>query len=114
MTGFRDALGSNPAQANATLNVLRQILQLAFGSGWRRANPCCYVKRTRHRKKPHATWSEPDIAAFEAEHLLGSRARTALALMLCLDQRSGDTIRMGPQHVRDGYLHAEGNMLPPR
>jgi integrase len=103
--GFRDALGSTPAQANATLNVLRQILQFAFERGWRRDNPCRDVKRIRYGKKPHATWTEEDIEAFEAKHPLGSRARTALALLLYLGQRSGDTIRMGPQHVRDGSVH---------
>jgi integrase len=50
------------------------------------------------------TWSEEDIAAFEAAHPVGSKARLAFALLLFTAQRRGDVIRMGPQHVRDGVL----------
>ena len=51
------------------------------------------------------TWSEADIANFEAKHPIGSRARLALALLLYTAQRRSDVIRLGRQHIRDGAIH---------
>lgn len=99
-----DRMADTPAQANALRNVLRQMLQFAFERGWRDDNPARDVKKLRYTKKPFATWSEDDIAAFEARWPVGSRARLALALLLYTGQRRGDVIRMGPQHVQDGHI----------
>lgn len=99
-----DDRSATPAQANALLNVLRLLLQYAFERGWRRDNPARDVKRLRYVKKPYATWTEADIAAFEDRWPLGTRARLALALLLYTGQRRSDVIRMGPQHVRDGSV----------
>ena len=52
----------------------------------------------------HHTWSETELAAFEAYHPIGSKARLALALGLHTGQRRGDVIRIGRQHIRDGVL----------
>jgi integrase len=53
------------------------------------------------------TWTEEEIAQFEAHHPIGSRERLALALGLYTGQRRGDVIRMGRQHIRDGALHVK-------
>src|SRR5262245_7196976 len=55
----------------------------------------------------HHTWSEDEIAAFEAHHPVGSKARLALALGLYTAQRRGDVIRIGRQHIRDGVLRVK-------
>ncbi|UFN48899.1 tyrosine-type recombinase/integrase [Roseomonas sp. OT10] len=93
-----------PAAARALLNVLRQVLHHAFDVGMRGDVPTRDVRPPRYKAKPHATWTEEDIAAFEAKHPLGTRARLALALLLYTGQRSGDVIRMGPQHVQGGAI----------
>ncbi len=95
-----DAMAETPAQANALLNVLRQLLQYAFERGWRKDNPARDVRRLRYKKKPFPTWTEEDIAAFEARWPRGTRARLALALLLYTGQRRSDVIGMGPQHLR--------------
>jgi len=46
-----------------------------------------------------------NIAAFEAKHQVGSRARLALALLLYTGQRRSDIVQMGRQHIRNGILH---------
>ena len=53
----------------------------------------------------YRTWSEQDIAAFEASHPIGSRARLAFALLLYTAQRRADVLKMGRQHIRDGVLY---------
>jgi integrase len=45
-----------------------------------------------------------NIEQFERAHPIGSRARLALALLLCTGQRRGDVVRMGDQHIHDGIL----------
>lgn len=52
----------------------------------------------------HHTWNEDEIAAFEARHPIGSKARLALALGLYTAQRRGDVVHIGRQHIRDGVL----------
>jgi integrase len=42
-----------------------------------------------------------------ATHPIGSPERLAFALLLNTGQRRGDEIRMGPQHIRDGFLHVK-------
>lgn len=62
------------------------------------------VRRVKYAKKPIRTWSEDDIAQFEARWPSGTRARLALYLMLFTGQRRSDVIRMGPQHVRGNTI----------
>ncbi|MBI0432975.1 tyrosine-type recombinase/integrase [Roseomonas sp. KE0001] len=93
-----------PAAARALLNVIRQAMRHAFDTGMRDDLPTRDVRPPKYQAKPHPTWTEEDIAAFEATHPLGTRARLALALLLYTGQRSGDVIRMGPQHVRQGAI----------
>ena len=104
LRGILEAQSTTPAQANALRNVLRQMLQHGFDLGWRRDNPIRDVRKLKYEKKPFPTWSEDDIAAFEAHWPSGSKPRLALALLLYTGQRRSDVIRMGPQHVRDGSI----------
>lgn len=99
-----DAMQKTPAQANAWLNVMRQLMDFAFTRGWRKDNPTRDVKRLRYERKPFPTWQEDHIALFEARWPTGSRARLALCLMLYTGQRRSDVIRMGPQHIRGGAI----------
>ena len=50
------------------------------------------------------TWTEEDIAQYEAAHPIGSKARLAFDLMLFTGQRPGDARVMGPPNVRNKRL----------
>jgi integrase len=50
------------------------------------------------------TWTEAEIAQYQAHHPIGSRARLAMALLLYTPQRRSDIVRIGPQHVRNGMI----------
>ncbi len=95
---------ATPAQANALLVVLKSMLRFARVKGWRRDNPAADISEIKHEAKPFETWSDDDIAAFEARWPMGTRARLALALMLYTGQRRSDIIRMGPKDVRAGCI----------
>jgi integrase len=50
------------------------------------------------------TWTESDIAQFENHWPIGTRERLAFALLLYTGQRRGDVVRLGRQHIRDGFI----------
>ena len=51
------------------------------------------------------TWTEQEIAAYEARHPIGTKARLALDLMLWTGQRGGDARTIGPGHIKDKRLN---------
>ena len=63
------------------------------------SNPAIGVKRYKSWGEGFHTWSEDEIAKFEARHEIGTRARLAFALLLYTAQRRSDVVRMGWQHV---------------
>jgi len=58
------------------------------------------VRRFKSEGDGIHTWSEDEVAQFEAQHPLGSRAHLALALLLNTGQRLGDMVGIGWQHLR--------------
>ena len=91
---------NTPEAANSLLKVLRHLLDHAIAMNMIGANPAARVKKFKTVGDGFHTWSEHEVAQFEAHHPLGSRARLALALLLCTGQRRSDVVRMGWQHVR--------------
>jgi integrase len=95
---------ATPAAANNLLRMLRMLMRYAIVNDWRRDDPTAGQRAFRIRNGGFHTWSESEIAQFEARHPVGTRARLALALLLYTAQRRSDVVRMGRQHIRDGVL----------
>jgi integrase len=93
-----------PAAANALLKMLRILMRLALDEGWRRDDPTAGVRRIRSKSEGFRTWTDAEIAAFEARWPIGTRERLALALLLYTGQRRSDVVRMGRQHVRGNAI----------
>jgi integrase len=96
---------ATPVAALNWLVTLRVLMTFAVQNGVRKDDPTAGVKRPKIKSDGYATWDEQHIAAFEAKHPIGTRARLALALLLFTAQRRGDVVRMGRQHIRNGALH---------
>ena len=96
---------SQPGTARNFLVTLRGLMQYAINVGLRADDPTVGVRGPKFKSAGFYSWSEEDIAAFEAKHPIGSRARLAFALLLFTAQRRSDVIKMGRQHLRDGMLH---------
>lgn len=56
------------------------------------------------KTRGHPTWTEDEIARYQARHPAGSKARLALAVLLQTGHARADVVRMGRQHVRNGTL----------
>jgi integrase len=93
-----------PAAARNFLSAIRSVMAHCVDLGWRADDPTQGVKRPVIKSDGFRTWTEADIAAFEAQHPVGSRARLALALLLYTAQRRSDVVRLGRQHIREGLL----------
>jgi integrase len=93
-----------PFAARNWLKVLRGLMAFAVSTGLRADDPTQGVKLPKAKAGEIHTWTESEIAQFEAYHSVGSTARFAFGLLLYTAQRRGDVVRMGRQHIRDGVL----------
>ena len=98
------ARAERPGAANWLRKVLRAMMKHAVEIGLRTDDPTRDAEGIRIKSDGHHSWTDAEIAQFERHHAVGSRARLAFALLLFTGQRRGDVIRMGRQHVRDGFL----------
>lgn len=90
--------------ANMLRKRLRALMDFAIRQGMATTNPVVATKPYKVETEGFHTWSEDEIAAYEAQHAIGSKARLALDLMLWTGQRGGDARVMGPPNVRNKRL----------
>jgi integrase len=100
-----NAKATTPGAALNFLGALRALMRHAITVGLRTDDPTVGIRGPKFKSAGFYTWTEADIAAFEAKHPVGTRARLALALLLYTAQRRADVVKMGRQHVRDGLIH---------
>jgi integrase len=87
-----------------SVKTLRAMFEWAVGEGRMPDNPALGVKRVNVKTAGYKSWSEAEIAAFEATHAIGTKARLAFALILYTGQRRGDVVKMGEHHIHNGVL----------
>jgi integrase len=93
-----------PTAAKRFISILRVLLAHGVECGLIERNPAEGIKGPKVKTVGFHSWTEGEIAQFEARHEAETRERLALALLLYTGQRRSDVVRMGPQHVRDGEL----------
>ena len=97
-------MSDRPQAANNLLARLAHLLEFAIDIGMAEANPARGMKGYPKKTPGHHTWTEEEIAQYRRRHEIGTMARLALELLLHSAQRRGDVIRIGPQHIRGGWL----------
>jgi integrase len=105
ITALLGQRASTPAAANHWLRLVKALMAYAVEEGWRQDDPARGIRRVRHQSDGYHTWTEEEIATFEAHHPIGSKPRLALALLLYTAQRRSDVVRMGRQHIRGDKVH---------
>lgn len=85
-------MADRPAAAMDLRKRLRNLFRLAIKLGWRKDDPLAatdtFKLGTWH------TWTDDEIAAFEARWPVGTRQRLAFDLLIYTGQRSGDVRQM--------------------
>ena len=93
-----------PHAARSWLATLRSLCQFAIKRGLLRTDPTRDIKLRSIKSDGFHTWTDDEIAQFEAHHAIGTKPRLAFALLLYTAQRRSDVVRIGRQHIKDGVL----------
>jgi integrase len=97
-------IGDRPEAANRLRKVLRSMMTHAVEAGLRKDDPTRDVRALKIKSDGYHSWTDDEIAQFEAKHAIGTRARLAMALLLYTGQRRSDVVSMGCQHIQDGKI----------
>src|SRR5215468_5153900 len=76
-----------PHAARSWLATLRSLCRFAVKRRYLRVDPTANIKLTSIKGDGFHTWTEEEIAQFEAHHPIGTKPRLALALLLYTAQR---------------------------
>lgn len=79
------------------------LMTFAVKRGFRADNPMLLVDKVEHDRKGYETWEETDIAMFRAYWEIGTTQRLAFEILLNTGLRVSDAVRLGPQHLKDGF-----------
>jgi site-specific recombinase XerD len=86
------------------LLTLKPFLQWAVSMRLIAADPSAGITVKVKESSGHATWSDEQIAQYRAHHVLGTKARLAIELLLAVAARRGDGIALGRRHLKGGCL----------
>jgi integrase len=89
-----------PSVARNCLKAMRPLMRHCIDLGMLKQDPTFGIKLRAIKSDGHPTWTDAEIATFEARYPISSKARLAFALLLYTVQRRSDVIRMGRQHIR--------------
>ena len=103
---IRNEMADRPEAANGLIKALRQVFEAAIEITLVDSNPAAAVKLLKsNNSEGFHGWTIDEVEKYEATHPIGTKARLALALFLYTGQRRSDVVRMGRQHVRDGWIN---------
>lgn len=92
-----------PSSHNRLLSLLRRLLDYAVVLEWIDVSPLQAFKK-RKLGPGYATWTEEQIAAYEATWPVGTVQRTAFDILVWTGQRSNDARAMGRHQIEGGRL----------
>ena len=87
---------------NATRKVLNVLMTFAVDTNARNDNPVTGI--TSYRLGTRHTWTDDQLAAYEARWPLGTRERLAYATLLYSGQRVGDVVKMKRPDAKAGIV----------
>jgi integrase len=103
MSMIEEIGATRPGMANLTTKVMRRLFSYAIKKELREDNP--FVGIESYKMGTHHTWTDAEIAAYEAAWPIGTRERLAFDLLLYTGQRVGDVAAMRRADVRNGAIH---------
>jgi integrase len=59
------------------------------------------------KSKGHHTWTDDEITQYRAYWPFGSQQRLVMEFALETASRRGEVVRLGPQHIKNGWIHIE-------
>jgi integrase len=103
----RDAVADD-GRATAMANAVVKVLRVLFKWATPRHMPVNIARDvdliSRDEREGFHSWTEDELAQFEAFYRPGTRERLAYSVLLWTGQRRGDCVKFGKQHARNGRL----------
>jgi integrase len=100
-----DRRAETPGAANDFLKAMKGLFKFAVDYNHTRFDPTLGVRKLQSQNpEGWHTWTVDEVRQFEARHPVGSKARLALALLLYTGTRRSNVVKLGRQHLRDGWL----------
>jgi Phage integrase family. len=102
---IRDDKAHSPEAANHRVKIISAMFKWAMENKLARHNPAANCKKLDPLNEDgHHTWTEEEIAKFEATHPVGSKARLALTIFRYTGLRVSDVAVFGRQHLYQAVL----------
>ena len=98
-----------PHAARNYFKAIRALCQFAVSVEMIESDPTQGIKRPKAKTEHRRPWTDSEVEQYERAHPIGSKARLGFALGLYTVQRLGDVIRLGPQHIHNGFLTVRQN-----
>jgi len=96
---------STPSQARNFLDAMKGLFRWAKSAGHVAVDPTLTIDNPdRPKGDGFPSWTDEDVAAYEARWEPGTKERVWLAVLLNTGLRRGDAVRVGRQHVKDGLI----------
>ena len=93
---------ATPGAANDVLKKIKILVHFAIDNGWRKDDPTLRIKKFAEGE--FHTWTDEEIATYERRWPIGTRERTAFALLLFTGQRASDVKGMSWQDVENAAI----------
>lgn len=101
---MRDELADRPEAANGFVKALCQVYAFAAEYELAQRNPARDVPDLKAKGDGFHSWRMEEVCRFEEHQPVARKPRLALALMLYTGQRRSNIVRLGPHHVKDGWI----------
>ena len=116
---LRDRKLEFPEAANSRVKAIRQVYKFGVRKKFVPFDLARDVPYIRTASTGYHTWTIDEVGQLsERYHLIGTKARLALALLAFTGQRRSDVVQFGKQHVKNGKLtftqHKGRNRKPKR
>ena len=97
-----------PAAQRNFKKAMRGFLDFCMAQNLIKVDPLAGTKLSKMKTLGHHTWTDEEIAKYQAHHAPGTKARRALELLLQTGHARADVVRMGPQHVAGASCQCVG------
>jgi integrase len=89
------------------LTAIKGLLDAAVPS-MRSDNPAAGIARIKMpSSRGHHSWSDEEIEQYRTYWPLGTQQRLVMEFALETTSRRGEIVRLGPQHVKNGWIHIQ-------
>jgi len=102
---FRNERAKTPEAANNLIKYLRQVFKNGVECGFCETNPTDSIAKLKPvNADGFHSWTIEEVETFEKKHPIGTTAHLAMTLMLYWALRRSDVVKVGPQHLSQGWL----------